>query len=286
MGKARAFLEVFASALNEDFRFPVLEIFAFIHPLVIFVSLYFITGGGPGGQTGLFFQLIQLAGPEEVKVLIVGYLAGLFTFAFVSPIFGMLILKNIAYSFGNDLERGVIQNILSYPLKRRSLLTAKLLSSIGVVYMLSVGIQIFELFILVPNIVSQHIALLLFVLVAGLSFPFLVAGLVLILTLFLKRGSKALFVGIALYFSSFFLMMILLVIAGGTGSDIVLKIAAIIFPGLALQLHYKAAGLDPLYFKLWTPSFTQSVVYVGAGYALAFLILAVGYLYFERRLEV
>jgi len=285
MGKARTFLEVFASALNEDFRFPALEIIVSIHTVGIFIILWVSTGSGPGAQPGLVFQILQRGSPEAVKAIIVSSLAGLWSFVFTSPIFGMLILKNIAYSLGNDLERGVIQNVLSYPLKRRYILTAKLLSSVGVVYMLMLGIQIFELFILVPDTVSQNIGFVLLTFMAALSCPLLVTGLVLLLTLLFKRGSIALFTGIGLYFSISVVMLLLITMAGVTSSDIPLKIAAILFPGIALGSHYQY-GLDPSISKLWTPSFDESLFYIGAGYALAFFVLAMGYLYFERRLEI
>jgi hypothetical protein len=41
MGKGRPFLEVFASALHEDYRFPILEIFAFLYALGTFVFASF-----------------------------------------------------------------------------------------------------------------------------------------------------------------------------------------------------------------------------------------------------
>jgi len=285
MGRVRVFLEVLASALNEDFRFPFLEIIAFIHIVGFFIMVHLATGGGPGGQPGLFFERIHLGEPEEVKVLILNGFAGLFNFALASPIFGISILKNIAFSFGNDLDSGVVQHVLSYPLKRRLILTAKLLSSIGVPYMLMLGIQVFEVLVLVPAVVSQHIVFLLLVFVASLSFPFLVASLVLILTLRQKRGSRSLFIGIGLYFSAFILMVLLVAIAGASSSDITLKMAAIMFPSIALQLHYQS-GWDPLILKLWPPSFTEACLYVAAGYALTFLILMTAYRYFDRRLEV
>jgi len=284
MGKAKTFFEVFVSALNEDFRFPILEIFFSIHIVGVFIILYYMTAGGPGGQAGRLYQTLQLGGIEEVKGAIVSGFAGLWTFAFQTPVFGMLILKNIAYSFGNDLERGTVQNLLSYPLKRRLLLTAKLLSSIGVVYLLSVGISILELYVLIPSVVSQNLAFVFFTFVASLSFPFLVSILVLLITLLSKRGSTALFLGIGLYVASFFIILLLVAVASTSGNTIFLKLAAIIFPGLGLQAYYNV-GLDPS-IAILAPSFNEALLYIGAGYVLAFLLLALVYLYFERRLQI
>jgi len=284
LGKAKSFLEVFISSLNEDFRFPILEIFFSIHIIVIFILLYNITGGGPGGQVGRFYQILQVGSIEEVQSAIVSSFTGVSTFAFQMPIFGMLILKNIAYSFGNDLERGTVQNLLSYPLKRRWLLTAKLLSSIGVVYLLSLGISILELYVIVPNVVSQNLAFIFATFLSSLSFPLFVASLVLLLTLVLKRGSIALFAGIGLFFASVFIVIFLMFasISSGAPLDIPIKIACFIFPGLALQAFY---SLDPMY-SLVKPIIGDPLLYIGAGYALAILVLALAYFYFERRLQI
>jgi len=264
MGKARPFLEVFASLLNEDYRFPVLEIVAFIFFLGPFTGFWIFSPPGP-----------------QSELTIADLIGGFSTFlsmAFVAPVFGILILRNIAHGFGNELERGVIQHLLSYPLKRRSLLTARILSSIGVVFMLLLGIMVFTFYVVAPDITFTYIVPIWMASMAFLSYPFLVASIVLILTLFFKRGSIALMVGIVLYFSSFFLIMILLITVN-------VKILAIIYPSIALQFHYQA-GWDPSALKLWTPSFIEACLYIGAGYALAILILMVGYLYFDRKLEI
>jgi len=263
MRKGKPFLEVFASALNEDYGFPVLEFVVFAYTVEITIALEtFGHGPEPSGDPAL---IVLLTNPISAFML-------------VGLMFGLLVLKNIAYSFGNDLERGVIVSFLSYPLRRRSLLTAKLLSSIGVPFMLFASIQVFVIFLLVPGMVSPHVVLL--AILSVLSYPILVASIVLVLTIFFKRGSKALFVGIVLYFASGFSWLLLLM-TGPTG----LKAAAIIYPSIALQLHYKT-GWDPSVLRAWTPSFNEALLYIGAGYALSISILAAAYLYFERRLEM
>lgn len=140
MGKGNPFLEVFASALNEDYRFPILEVFAFLYALGTFV---FANIAGTLGQFA--------TSEDAVAFSLVNSLTGLPVFIFV-----ILILKNIAYGLGSELEKRVTQTFLSYPLKRRLLMTAKLLSSIGVALLLFLGIQVFALFILAPDIVSPH----------------------------------------------------------------------------------------------------------------------------------
>jgi hypothetical protein len=41
MGKGKPFLEIFASILHDDYRFPILEIFAFLYTLGPFVFATF-----------------------------------------------------------------------------------------------------------------------------------------------------------------------------------------------------------------------------------------------------
>jgi len=205
--------------------------------------------------------------------------------AFIAPVFGILILRNIAHGLGNELERGVIQSFLSYPLKRRSLLTARILSSIGVVFTLLLSITILDFYIIAPDVTSTNIIAVYIGSMAFLSFPFLVSSIVLLLTLFFKRGSISLMVGIVLYFSSFFLFLILLMLAGLPGMSFLIKLCAILYPSLAIQMHYQT-GWDPAMLKVWAPSFDEACLYIGTAYALTFLLLMAGYLYFDRRLEI
>ena len=270
MRKGKPFLEVLASALNEDYRFPILEIFAFLYVLGTFVFANLGIGAqyAKSGESVAFFLVNSLTG-------------GAFGAAGLPVlILAVLILKNIAYGLGNELDKGVIQTFLSYPLKRRWLLTAKLLSSLGVALLLFIGIQVFALSILASEIVSPYMGTVLLTFAAVLSYPLLVASLVLMMTLFLKRGSIALIVGVVLYFASGMLPNLLAFAATATGSNLLLKAYAIINPNVALTRHYITGD------ELWTPSFNEALLYMGASYALVFSILIVGYLYFEKRLEI
>jgi len=273
MGKARPFLEILASFLKEDYRFPILEIVAFIYTVGPYSGAFIIVGSPPS------------AGPQSPLASMLGGFTIFVGLAIIAPVFGILVLRNIPHGLGNELERGVIQSLLSYPLKRRSLLTARILSSIGVVFTLLLSITVLDFYIVAPDVVSQNIMTICIASMASLSFPFLVSSIVLLLTLFFKRGSISLMVGILLYFSSFFLFMILLVLAQLPGMSFLIKICAIIYPSLAITMHYQT-GWDPVVLKQWTPSYDEACLYVGAAYALTFLLLTVGYLYFDRRLEI
>lgn len=111
--RGKPFLEIFSSTLQEDYRFPILELFAFLYTLGTFIFVSFQTYGGVTDEQATYMVVTSLMG-------------------FPMFIFTILIFKNVAYGLGNDLEKGTIQTSFSYPLKRRSILTAKLLSAIAV----------------------------------------------------------------------------------------------------------------------------------------------------------
>lgn len=268
MGKGKPFLEVFASALNEDYRFPILEIFAFLYALGTFV----IAGvGAQFAQTG-----------EAFAHSLVNSLSGLPLFVFV-----ILILKNIAYGLGSDLEKGVIQTLLSYPLKRRYILTAKLLSALGIALLLYLVIQIFALFIIAPDVIRNYFTTVFLTYLASLSSTLLLAGLVLLLSLMLKRGGLALIVGIVLYFALAITSSLVIFMASATGSDMALKAVAVISPNLVLQGYYAGGlGFSPFAGEVWVPTFSDVLLYLGAGYLVVAFVFAVGYIYFDRRLGI
>jgi len=266
MGKGRPFLEIFTYALDEDYRFPLLEIFAFLFALGTFV----FANLGTYGQTG-----------EALAYNLVSTLCG-FPLLFI---FVVLILKNVAYGLGSDLDTGVMQTLFSYPLKRRHILTAKLLSGLGIALLLFLGIQIFGLFLLAPNVILTYPSTVFLTYAAQLCSPaLLLAGLVLLVTLRLKRGGLAVIIGVVLLFAGLVVSGLVTSIAYGTGSDLSLKIWAVINPNSALQRYYM--GAVGFASETWVPSFSEVLLYLGAGYLIVAALFVVGYVYFERRLEI
>ena len=270
MGKGRPFLEIFTYALDEDYRFPILEIFAFLFALGTFVFADFALHG----QTG-----------EALAYSLVSTLCG-FPLLFI---FVILILKNVAYGLGGDLEKGVMQTLFSYPLKRRYILTAKLLSGLGIAVLLFLGIQIFGLFLLAPDVILTYSSTVFLTYAAHLCSPaLLLAGLVLLLTLRLKRGGLALIIGVILFLAGLIFSGEVTYIAYATDSDVLLKIWAVINPNLALQAYYYHMGTSGFLFggETWVPSFSEVLLYLGAGYLIVAVLFIVGYIYFDRRLEI
>jgi len=268
MGKGRPFLEIFTYALDEDYRFPILEIFAFLFALGTFVFADF----APYGQT-----------EEAIAYSLVSTLCG-FPLLFI---FVFLILKNVAYGLGGDLEKGVMQTLFSYPLKRRYILTAKLLSGLGIAVLFFFGIQIFGLFLLAPDVILTYPGTVFLTYAAQLCSPaLLLAGLVLLLTLRLKRGGLAVVIGVVLFLAGLVVSGFVTSIAYGTGSDVSLKIWAVIDPNSALQTYYYHMGAVDFAPKTWLPSFSEVLLYLGAGYLIVAAIFTAGYIYFDRRLEI
>ena len=268
MGKGKPFLEVFASAVHEDYRFPFLEIFAFLYALGTFVLANF-SASIP----------TQIATNEAAAYTVTTSLLSGSLIVFI-----IVVLKNVAYGLGSDLEKGIVQTYFSYPLRRWKILTAKLLSAIGVSLLLFLGIQISALYILAPDIILPQIGTVLLTYAASLSFPLFISAIMLLLTLILRRGGIALVVGIVLYFSMSIISGIAFAIAFATESPLALQIISIISPTYALQYHY--GSLSNFFSVSWTPTLSETMLYVGTSYAIVASLFVLGYVYFTRRLNL
>jgi ABC-type transport system involved in multi-copper enzyme maturation permease subunit len=264
--KGRPFLEIFASALNEDYRFPILELFAFLYALSTFAMANLAPTTNVTGEV----QAYSLASS----------LLGMPLFIFI-----ILIFKNIAYGLGNDVEKGVIQTFFSYPLKRRSILSAKLLSAVGVSLALLFAIQIPALYVLAPGIVAPHIGTVLLTYAVSLASFLQIAAAVLLVALILKKGGLALVLGIVLVFGISIALNVVLAIASATKSILGLQILSVLSPSVALGMHYQSLGTS-LIGPVWTPSLTEVLTYTGASYAVALFLFVLGYIYFSRRMNL
>jgi len=266
--KGRPFLEVFASALHEDFRFPILEIFAFLYALGTFVFANFSSVMSPS-VTG-----------ELAAYGVTSSLLSMTLFIFI-----ILIFKNIAYGFGSDIEKGIIQTFLSYPLKRRWILTAKLLSALGIALILFFSIQVSALYVLSPDIVIPYAGTVVLTYAANLSYPLQIAGIMLLVTLVLRRGGLALVIGIVLYFALGIISSLALFIAFATQSALGLRILSVISPNVILGVYYQTYALLGG-SELWAPTFTEVLLYIGASYMVVAFLFSVAYLYFSRRFNL
>jgi len=264
--KGRPFLEIFAFAVNEDYRFPILQIFAFLYTLATFVFAY-----------AALDSSIESTGQSATTAYTLA--SGVLTFPLY--IFIVLIFKNIAYGIGNDIDNGIIQIYLAYPIKRSRVLTAKLLSALGISFVTFFGIQLFGLYLLASGIVMPYISTILITYAANLSFPLFIAGVMLLIALILKRGSLAIVVGILLYFALIVISTVLSVLANTTGLWTVMEVLSLLSPNLAVSAYYQS--LSPYHTVGWKPGYAEVLAYAGASYAIVAVVFALAYMYFSRR---
>jgi ABC-type transport system involved in multi-copper enzyme maturation permease subunit len=265
--KGRPFLEVLSSALHEDYRFPLLEVFTFLYVLSSFVIPSFAS----------LASLPNLSGASIAYQLTSGLLnVPLFVFV-------ILIFKNIAYGLGSDIEKGVLQTYFSYPLKRSRILTAKLLSAIGVAVILFLVFQLSALYILAPDIVLPNLGTVLLTYSAGLSYPLLIASVLLLLTLFVRRGGITLVVGIILYFALSIASGIVSLTANALKKAALLQGFSIISPQTAMNAYYSRSQIVMEY---WNPTFSEVALYIGVSYAIIAVVFGISYYYFSRRLSL
>lgn len=267
--KGKPFLEVLSAALHEDYRFPLLEVFAFLYVLSTFALSSFGSILSPTTLTS-----------ERVAYQLTTVLLGLPLLIFV-----VLIFKNIAYGLGSDLEKGIVQTYFSYPLKRSRILSAKLISALGVAIGLFLVFQLSALYILAPDVLGPNLGIVLLTYAAGLSYPLLIAGIMLLLTLLVRRGGITLVIGIVLYFALSITSGIVTVVAIATKSALILQVFSVISPSTALSLHYSSTSAFSS-TTFWNPGLTEVVGYVAGSYVLVAAVFAVSYYYFSRRLNL
>jgi ABC-2 type transport system permease protein len=272
MGKGKPFLEVLASAIHEDYRFPFLELFAFLYALGTFVFASFgVTIAATDATNQVTATVNEVAAYWAVSSIL----------SLPLSIFIILVFKNIAYGLGSDLEKGIIQTYFSYPLKRSGILTAKLLSALGVALLLFLGMQISGLYILAPDIILPQLGTVLLTYAANLSYPLLIAGIMLLLTLKLRRGGISLVVGLVLYFAMSVISGIATIFAIVTENPLSLQIISAISPTIALQQYYAGSLGD-----YWAPAFSETLLYTGVSYVIVAFVFFLGYSYFSRRLNL
>ncbi len=272
--KGRPFLEVLSSALHEDYRFPILEIFALLYVVGTFA---FASFGGAGVAQGV---VSSQSVAYRLTTSLLGASSGMSIVLFILV---LVILKNIAYGLGNDLEKGIVQTYFSYPLKRHQLLTAKLISALVVSITLFLVVQVLAFYILAPDVVSPNLGVVLLSYAGNLSFPLIVAGVLLLITLIVKRGGPALVSGILIFFAFFVGTQVLTSIAKGASSALPLQLLSVFSPQIALQYYFPAFTSMS---DLWAPTFTEVMFYLSVSYALVAVLFGLGYYYFTRRLHL
>lgn len=265
--RGKSFLEVLASAVHDDFRFPFFEVFAFLFAVGTFVLASF--------SVSISFESVT---SDAVAYSVTASLLSVSLIVFI-----LVVLKNLAYGLGSDLEKGKMQTYFSFSLAKWKILTAKLVSSVGVSLLLFLVIQVLALYILAPDALLSQFGTILLMYIANLSFPFLIVAVTLLLTLVFKRSIVSLFAGIVFYAGMAIALEIAFFVAFATDSPLVVQLMSLVSPAYALQFHY--GGLTDAFSVAWTPTMSEIMVYTGASYAIVASLFVVAYVYFCWRLK-
>lgn len=264
--KGHPFLELFSGALQEDFRFPILEIFVFLYALSTFAL------------ASVSFSLLPSSNSEQAAFSLAVSIIGTPLLFFV-----VLIMKNVAYGLGGDLEKGTLQAYLTYPITRRGIITAKLLSAIGLSLAMFVGLQALGLAILAPGLLSSQLPVFVLTYLADLAYPLLLAAIILVMALFLRRGGISLVVGFVLYFALSIVQSIIILLALVLKTSLPLQILSVFNPATALESHYGLIG-GILGGQPWTPSLNDVYLFIATGYIMVAAAYSLAYYIFDRRL--
>lgn len=267
--KGKPFFEVFSSALHEDYRFPLLEFYVFLYALATFVL------------TSSAASMYSYYGSTSYEYL--AYLTVNSSLSLTLFIFTILLFKNISFGIGSDIEKGIIQTYFAYPLKRHSILTAKLLSAIGVSILILISIQLLALFVIAPGFIGAQIGMVLLTYAASLSFPLIIAAVLLLVALKTKKGSTALILGIVVYFVIYIISSMVSSLSYAYNSALPAQIIALIYPATAFNFYFSATlGYSN---PIWAPTFTDISLIICGSYGIAIALFALGYYYFSRRLS-
>jgi hypothetical protein len=276
--KGKPFLEVFSATLHEDYRFPVLEVFAFLYVVGTFALASF----------GSFSAISQTNLGAYSAFMLVNSIAGITSFS--TLILLVLVLKNVAYGFGSDLERGTIQTYFSYPLKRRNILTAKLVSALGVSLLLFVIVQTTALYIIAPQIVSSYLSTVALSYLANLAYFLIVICITVLLTLIVRKGAITLVFGIVLYFGLYLSVSFASLISYAAHSALAVQIISCFAPTYSLSLYLSSASRSistSTYISAgWVPSYANVLSFIFVSYVIVAALLVLSYYYFSRRLNL
>jgi len=245
------------------YRFPLAEIYAALYTFFLVVSAIPQFGG--------------------VSSLIV-FFAYLY-FATILPKFitNILIAKNVAYGFAGEIERGLMQTYLTYPIKRLDIFVVKVFTCILVPYfyfIFSLLLASYLLYFEVFEIYGSQV-LLLIISVAGPCILF--GAIITAASLFIRRGGASLGLGIAAYFTIAILEMAMLYFAGATRRYEYILALFVLEPYLAFASHYGSTFMP--FVHLPSITFEEAASYLIAHYFLSFIVFAVIAFYFIRRFE-
>jgi hypothetical protein len=253
------FSEIFALTVHADYKFPQLEILAFFYAVGAFafgLGNLTLTHIGP-------FMLILISNLMNIPLYV----------------FLILVLKNLAYGLGNDLQKGKIRTLLSYQAK--NIWAAKFLSTVGIGLLLFFGVQLSALFIIAPAMILAAIATVFLTYLANIGYVLLLTAIILLATLLLKRGVVSLVAGILAYLAVGIAIQAASSSALGTNSILPLQIVALLNPSTALIANYGLASAN----VIWAPTLAEAAFFLIGNYLITASLFFLGYYYFCRWLR-
>ena len=251
--------EVFDLTVHADYRFPQLEVFAFLCATGAFA---FGLGNVTLTHSGSF-MLTLISNLMNVPLYV----------------FLILVLKNLAYGLGNDLQKRKIRTLLSYQAK--NVWAAKFLSTLGIGLLLFFGVQLFALIIIAPAMILTDIGTVLLTYLANIGYVLLLTAIIFLVTMLLKRGVASLVVGILVYLAIGISIQVASSSALSTSSILPLQIISLLNPSTALIANYGLASAK----TAWAPTLAESAFYLIGNYLIIAFLFFLGYYYFCRWLK-
>jgi hypothetical protein len=255
----KLFSEAFDLTVHADYRFPQLEIFAFLYAIGAFA---FGLGNVTLTHSGSF-MLILISNLMNIPLYV----------------FLILVLKNLAYGLGNDLQKGKIRTLLSY--KAKNVWAAKFLSTLGIGLLLFFAVQLFALLIVAPAMITTDIGTVLLTYLANTGYVLLLTTIIFLVTMLLKRGVASLVVAILVYLAIGISIQAASSSALAANSILPLQIISLLNPSTALTAYYGLASAK----IAWIPTLAESGLYLIGNYLIIAFLFFLGYYYFCRWLK-
>ncbi len=272
--KGSPLLEMFSIFLRQDYHFPLLEVFAFL-----FLTSILLVSSLQGGYNETYIAYSYFGVALSLPVLV----------------FMILVWKNISFGLGGDLEKGVMQTFLTYPLGRLKMLGARLLSSVGVALGILSLAELSVLLIAMPAFAVRQASTLVLNYLAVLALPVLITMVVLLVTVLAKNSGLPLAAGLVFYFVAGLFLQFFVGYATQTENSALLAATYLLNPALAFQNYYNfffngppvQSGVISIPPSTWgVPDFGTAAAYLVGNYLVSLVLLLLSTLWFTRRLEV
>ncbi|MGC8674619.1 MAG: hypothetical protein ACP5TI_05835 [Thermoprotei archaeon] len=206
--------------IQEDFRFPVAEIFAFLMalaPLTLYVEGANYASLSDSQAFSYFSSALGLSG-----------------FLFL-----IMIFKNISFGLGSDLEKGVTNSFLTFPISRGKYLTAKLISGALLPFLMFMVAPLPLVIAYAPNF-GNYGALLLYWAITASGYMVII-GLMNLVAMATKKGATSLIAGLGLYFAAEFASGFALFFAA-RGNRTAFYAISLLNPSELWTSHYRMLG--------------------------------------------